>query len=811
MTDPDARPHVTGTPDEPGSPDPGLPAESGSPDLNGLTTAEATDRMARGLGNAADDRTSRTFGQIVRANVLTRFNALLGVLLVVVLVTGSWQDAAFGIVLVVNAGIGIVQEVRARRSLDALAVLSAAYARVRRDGSTREVGLTEVVLGDVLELAAGDQVPADAQVLVSDGLEVDESLLTGESDPVPRHPGDPVLSGGMVVAGRAVARATAVGPRSYARRIAADARAFTVTRSELVEGINRLLGWISWVLVVVGPILLISQLHSDQGWREALTGTAAGLVGMVPEGLVLLTSVAFAVAALTLARRGVLVQELPAVEGLARVDVLCLDKTGTLTEGRLRFGGLESLPAGGPDPGTVLAALACRPDPNPTLLALREAFPDAPDWPARAAVPFSSARRWSAVDFDGHGGWVLGAPEAVLSGPQAGTDAPAVLERAGELAARGQRVLVLARTLDRLPRPDGGPVRLPGREPAALLTFQERVRPDAAETLAYFAAQGIAIKVISGDSPRTLAAVAAQVGIPAGDQVVDARGLPDDPRDLAAVLRGHAVFGRVTPQQKRAMVRALQADGHVVAMTGDGVNDALALKDADIGVAMGSGAAATRGVAQLVLVGNRFDRLPGVVAEGRRVMGNIERVAGLFVVKNVYSAILSLAVAVAAFPFPFLPRQLTVISTLTIGLPAFVLALGRSRDRFRPGFLRRVLRFAVPTGVLVGAGAFTSYALARMLSLPQDQARTAATITVLVAGLWILALLSRPLVAWKLALVTAMAAVFVAGLAVPPVRDFFQLAVPLDGLGEALALGAGVAAGSTAVLRAAEHTPLHLR
>ncbi len=443
----------------------------------------------------------------------------------------------------------------------------------------------------------------------------------------------------------------------------------------------------------------------------------------------------------------------------------------------------------------ALGALAARPDPNSTLLALREAF-DAPDgWSEEHAVAFSSARKWSGVSFTGRGSWLLGAPEVVL----AGAGAPAVLRRAGELAAQGRRVLVLAFTeqpLARTPLPV-----LPDARPVALLRFEERIRPDAAATLGYFTQQGIAIKVISGDSPRTLAAVAAEVGVPGAERVVDARGLPDDAAAVAEAVAANTVFGRVTPQQKRAMVAGLQSRGHVVAMTGDGVNDALALKDADIGVAMGSGAPATRGVAQLVLVENRFDRLPGVVAEGRRVMANIERVAGLFVVKNVYSAILSLAVAVAALPYPFLPRQLTVISTLTIGVPAFVLALAANRQRFRPGFLTRVLRFSVPAGVLVGAGSFASYALARLLSVPQDQARTAATVTVLVAGLWILVLLSRPLVAWKFALVAAMAGIFVLGMAVPVVRDFLRLAVPLDGLGEAVAIGVGVGLAATAVQR----------
>jgi cation-transporting ATPase E len=570
---------------------------------------------------------------------------------------------------------------------------------------------------------------------------------------------------------------------------------------------------------------------------------------MVPEGLVLLTSVAFAVAMLTLARRGVLVQELPAVEGLARVDTLCLDKTGTLTEGRLTFGSYEligsvtpgdALPGGTtPDDAcatgkddvrAALGALAGRPDPNSTLLALREAFAAPHGWQAEQVVAFSSARKWSSVRFADRGTWVLGAPEVVLASPEA----QPVLRRAEELAGQGRRVLVLARATGAAPSSPSPPSsppsssssspppppspspspsssnasrtapELPNVRPLALLMFDERIRPDAADTLDFFARQQIAIKVISGDSPRTLRAVATRVGVPGADRVVDARDLPDDPAALGPLLAEHSVFGRVPPHQKRAMVQALRAGGHVVAMTGDGVNDALALKDADIGVAMGSGASATRAVAQLVLVDNRFDRLPGVVAEGRKVMANIERVAGLFVVKNLYSAILSLSVAVAALPYPFLPRQLTVISTLTIGLPAFILALAPNQQRFRPGFLRRVLRFSVPTGVLVGAGSFLSFWLARLLSLPENQARTAATITVLVAGLWILILLSRPPAAWKLALVAGMAGVFAAGLAVPVTRDFFELAVPLDGLAEATGIGIMVAAAATGVLRIAE-------
>ena len=776
----------------------------------GLSATEVATRVAAGQLNAVDEHTSRSVVQIVRANVFTRFNAILGILAVLVLTTGSWKDATFGLLMIANALIGIVQEARAKRTLDSLAVLNAPSAHVRRDGVTIELPVEQIVLGDTIELRAGDQVPADGAVIDTHELEVDESLLTGESDPVLKAVDDEVRSGSIVVAGRGLVTTTAVGADSYARRIAADARRFTVTKSELMTGINTLLAYISWALVVVGPILFWSELRSNSNWRTAITGATAGLVGMVPEGLVLLTTLAFLVASLTLARQQVLVQELPAVEGLARVDVVCLDKTGTLTEGDIEFTAFEPVRDPVPDGDidgdieggieAVLGALADDPNPNGTLVALARSFKAPDGWSRTGSVAFSGARKWSGVTFADHGTWVLGAPEIVLARtvgePRVGGE-PRV--RADELATTGQRVLVLARSAGVL---HGGD-QLPEVTPVALLMFDERVRPDAAETLRYFGEQGVALKVISGDNPRTVAAVAARVGLPGAARSFDARELPDDPEQLADVLESHDVFGRVTPQQKRAMVRALQSRGHVVAMTGDGVNDALALKDADIGVAMGSGAAATRAVAQLVLIDDQFAHLPRVVAEGRRVIANIERVASLFVVKNIYSLVLSLAVAIARVPFPFLPRHLTIISSLTIGIPAFVLALTPNTTRYRPGFLSRVLRFSVPAGVLTAAGVFLSYRVARTLQVPSDQARTAACITTVVIGLWIVVLLANPMAGWKIGLVAAMAGLFVLAIVIPPARTFFALAVPIKALGESLAIGAATAAAIGASRRLA--------
>ncbi|GIU87129.1 MAG: magnesium-transporting ATPase [Acidimicrobiia bacterium] len=602
-----------------------------------------------------------------------------------------------------------------------------------------------------------------------------------------------MLSGSIVVAGSGRFQATRVGDDAYARRLAREARRFALARSELVDGINTILRYVTWALVPTAALLALSQFRAHEGWREAAAGVVAGVVAMVPEGLVLLTSLSFGIAAVTLARRKVLVQELPAVEGLARVDVVCLDKTGTITEGVISFDELEHFDPDDPV-AEALGALAADEARNATMNALCEAFPAPSGWERTASVPFSSARKWSGATFGDHGTWVLGAPEIVWADRPA--DDP-VRGRADVLAAEGRRVLLLART-------DAAFVdeSLPdGLRASALVLFEEQVRPDAAETLRYFARQGVALKVISGDNPRTVGAVARRVGLPGGDDPVDARTLPDDPDELADVLERSSVFGRVTPHQKRAMVGALQRRGHVVAMTGDGVNDALALKDADIGVAMGSGAPATRAVAQLVLLDGRFAHMPGVVGEGRRVIANIERVANLFVTKTVYAMLLAILVGVMRWEYPFLPRHLTIVSSLTIGIPAFFLALAPNLRRYIPGFVPRVLRFAVPCGFVAAAATFGSYALARdVAGVALDEARTTATLVLLVVGLWVLNILARPITPFRGVLFGSMVACFVAVLAIEPLREFYALDLPER---EALVEGLIVAAVACALLEVA--------
>jgi cation-transporting ATPase E len=741
----------------------------------GLSAAEVGRRVANGQVNDVPSAPTRTVGQIFRANLFTRFNFLLGSLLAVILVVGPLQDALFGLVIVANTVVGIVQELRAKRTLDRLEVVNAPRAKVVRDGQVAELAVGQVVLDDVLEAAAGDQVVVDGEVLEAAGLEVDESLLTGESETVARQPGDRLLSGSFVAAGSGRYRATKVGREAYAVQLTEQARRFTLARSELRAGVDQILKYVTWALVPTAALLFVSQLRLEHGVRAGLSGAVAGTVAMVPEGLVLLTSVAFAVGVVRLGRRQVLVRELPAVETLARVDVICFDKTGTITAGDLAVQELvpQDGAAGEEEAAAALGALAAAdPNPNATLRAIGQAFPAPGGWRPEAAVPFSSARKWSGASFATRGSFVLGAPEVLLA-PD-GDGRAELLRQAERIAVQGRRVLLLAHSA----RPLDGDAPPPALVPRAMVVIGDRVRGDAADTVAWFAAEGVQVKVVSGDHPRTVGAVAGQVGIAGADHPVDARTLPEGRAELAGLLEARSVFGRVVPHQKRAMVEALGSRGHVVAMTGDGVNDVLALKDADLGIAMGSGSPASRAVAELVLMDGRFATLPAVMAEGRRVIANIERVAKVFVTKTVYATVLALAVGLAGLAFPFLPRHLTLISSLTIGIPGFLLALEPNTQRSRPGFVRRTLTFAIPAGLTAAFGTLVAYQVADVANVPQDQARTTATLALAGLGLVVLALAARPLNQLRRVLLMAMAAAFAVVLTVPFLRAFFALDLP---------------------------------
>lgn len=747
----------------------------------GLTAAEVAARTAAGEANVTPSRTSRTIGQILRANLLTRLNALIGALAALVLVFGHPLDALFGWVVIFNSGIGVIQELRAKRTLDRLAVLARAPVRVRRDGSDVEVEPEAVVRGDLMLLGPGERVPVDGVMARDEGLEIDESLLTGEADPVPKRPGDEVLSGSFAVAGTGAFTATRVGRDSYAAGLVAEASAFSLAHSELYQGINRLLRFLTWAALPVGTLLVIRQLTSAQTLADSVVSSVAGVVPMIPEGLMLMTSIAFAAGVARLGRRRCLVQELPAVEVLARVDTLCLDKTGTLTEPGMSL--REIVPAGGgpdrADLDRVLAALvAADPSPNPTVRAVAEAVGAPPDWPVAETVPFSSARQYSGAAFAGQGGWLLGAPEVVLP---AGDD---LRDHAERLAGEGLRVLALVQTPD-LTAGTG--------HPAALVVLEQKLRPAAADTLRWFSDQEVAAKVVSGDNAAAVGAIGRRLALPGAEHPVDARELPEGPA-LADALGSHTVFGRVAPHQKRAFVRAWRSRGRTVAMTGDGVNDTLALKDADLGIAMGSGSGATRAVAKVVLLDDDFTSLPRVLAEGRRVLANIERVANLFLTKTVYSILLAVLVGIAHLPYPFLPRHITLIASLTIGIPAFFLALAPSYERARSGFVRRVLRFAAPAGTVCAAATFAAYLLARERTDDLVTQRSVAAITLFVVAFVALTLIARPLSTWKAALLGTMAGAFTLVLAVPSARQVAQLELPAPRTTLVVALVAGAAA-----------------
>ncbi len=748
----------------------------------GLTRSEVDARIAAGETNAVVEVTSRPLSEIIKANVFTRFNALLGALLVLVLLTGSYKNALFGIALVVNSLLGIAQEWNAKRKLDSLAVLHAPTAVVLRDGTCVELASAEMVRGDVVALRPGDQVSADGSVLVTDNLEVDESNLTGESDAVAKAVGDPVSSGTAVVAGTGWYRADVVGPAATAQRLAAEAKVFTRAHSEVQHSTNVLLRWLTWIVIVMLPIAAWSQWHAvgDRGWRSVVLRTAAGMVGLVPEGLVVLTTLAFLLAAVQLTRKQALVQELPAVELLARVDVICVDKTGTLTQGEIGFEGLEVLDGEADEHvREVLAALAHDTAGNQTSHALARAFPDA-NLEVTDRAAFSSARKWSGGVVEGQA-WLLGAPDVLLP---ASADRQ-LIAQVHALSDAGSRVLLLARA-DGLPAAGDAPT---GILPAAIVELGELVRDDARQTLDFFRAQGVRVVVISGDTPRTVTAVGRAVGLDIREPV-DARTLPDDGEELAEIVERTTIFGRVTPAQKRAIVHALQSRGHVVAMTGDGVNDVLALKDADIGIAMGNGAQATKAVAQLVLLDSKFAHLPEVLAEGRRLIGNVERVASLFVTKNVMSAISILAAAFFGLAYPFLPSQLTLVSTLTIGIPAAILALGPNHRLYQPGFLRRILEISVPAGIVAGVSAFAVYAALSHGEVGEPIASTAALTSLLVTMLWLLGCLARPYRVWKVVVVAAMAGLATLAYLLPAGRSFFAIHWDPQALGWGLFSGA---------------------
>ena len=778
----------------------------------GLTPKEVAQRIESGQSNAVKTSTSRSVQDIVRANVFTLFNGIIFAAMVLVLITGSWRDAVFGFVIIINTGIGIVTELRAKRTLDKLSILVASEFLVHRDGKDVEVSHNEIVLDDLLWIRAGEQVPADGQIIQTWGLELDESMLTGESRTVRHKVGEQVYSGATAVSGMALVKVNAVGSHSYAATLTAQAKVYKKTVSDLNKGINTILKFMTFLVVPLCILLILSQIHTVGGWgtalstgewRQAVVSAVAGVVGMIPEGLVLLTSLNFAVAAMRLARHDTLVQELESVETLARVDALNLDKTGTITDGGIAFDRLvmlDSANSAAEQAATQALYDCCNEEqPNGTGQAVLAGL-KAQGYGAGAVesrVPFSSARKWSAVRKSGET-WYMGAPEVIISALEG--DYSSVLQQVNEYANDGNRVLLVARSTAPLSPRSGlrdaveganvsdGPQLDVQAEPVALVLCSEKIREDAERTLAWFREQGVRCRVISGDNPVTVGAIARRVKLTGDHEPVamDARELPEDVNELARVLENVDVLGRVLPAQKRAIVQALHTQNHVVAMTGDGVNDALAIKEADLGIAMGNAAPATKAVAQVVLVDSKFSHLPDVVARGRQVMANMERVASLFLVKTVYSALISLGVVLTQIPYPYLPRHITYIGALTIGMPAFILALAPNTRRYIPGFLKRVVTFALPGGIATALSVLlAAWVLPPVMgwNVTGDAAdlsalRATSAIILFAMGVFVLARVARPLNGWRGVLVAVFAAAGVIGAFVPFVANFFALILP---------------------------------
>ncbi len=758
---------------------------------SGLTEAEATRRL-QARGPQRPPATSRSYASIVRANVFTIFNLILAVAGAVTIAFGEWQDSLFLGILFFNSAIGIVQEVRAKKALDQLAALVAPTATVVRDSAARQVSVDNVVVGDLLRVQAGDQIVADGRIETATGLQIDESILTGESRPVLRAPGDDVRSGSFVAEGIGEFEVTAVGDQSYASKIAGEARSFRHPRSPLERALNKLLLTLVAIMVPLGLVLGYALYHRHTKVGDAVPTAVAAVVTLVPEGLILLTSLTFAVAALRIARRGALVQQLNALESLASVDLVCTDKTGTLTEPEPKV--LEDVPAPGVMKDELERALgrygASAASRTSTLDAIRSAFAAPAEHPADE-VPFSSSRRWSAVAL-GNDRYVLGAPELFpLDG---------LKERAETEAAQGRRVVAIGTTttdLGDVRAEEGPPSDL---HPLGIVVIGERLRPNARETVEYLLAQGVELRVLSGDRPETVAAIARDAGVPEKGPPLDGSDLPTSRAALAKAVLETSVIGRISPEGKKSVVEALTAAGKYVAMIGDGVNDVPALKASRLGIAQGTGSQMARSVADLVLVRDDFGSVPDMVVEGRKVLRNLTRVTKLFITKSAFAVFLVVSIGLTPTAYPLLPRHLSLVASLAIGIPAFFLALAPSAGEFRiKGFLRDIARFAIPAGTAAGLGVLSSYTFViDVLDRPLDESRTVAATVLLIVGLYLILALESTTArrgAWVGALCAVLGGVYALVLITPFARNFYALAIPSPLAWLAIAAGAALAIG----------------
>lgn len=739
--------------------------------LTGLNDEQVNIRIKEGKVNYVPKAPARTFGQILRANLFTSFNAINVVLAVIIILAGSPKNAIFVGVILVNTLIGVAQELRAKDILEKLSVISMAQAKVLRNGEINEIPIDNIVLDDVLYLETGMQVLADAEVIENNGLEVDESMLTGESDAIGKREGDALLSGSFIVAGECYARVNKVGKETYSSSLAEEAKQFKITNSELQSAINKIFKVLLWIIIPLTILLTVTQLRvPDATWQSAAIGTVSGIIGMIPEGLVLLTSATFIVSIIKLSKFDTLVQELCATEVLARVDVLCLDKTGTLTQGDLKLSEVRVI--GDTDKLEVDRALAALvhnlPSKNPTQKAILDKYKEYDqNLKCIDKIPFSSKRKWGGLTFEGDlGSWILGAPEVIL-----GKEYVFIKNIVEEEAKKGKRVLLLAKFHGE----ELSDSLLGKIESIALLLIEDIIREAAPDVLDYFNKQGVEVKIISGDSPVTVSEVARRAGVQSWNKYVDARELPEDDDEFKNLVKETTVFGRVTPHQKKKIVTALQEMDHTVAMTGDGVNDVLALKASDCGIAMANGSDATKAVAQLVLMKSDFSALPKVLEEGRKQINNLERVSELFLSKTIYSILLAFVCSVMFLPYPILPIQLSLVGSCAIGIPAFFLAMLPSTGGVKKGFLTRVITVSIPNGIILAGFTVGTFLISLALGVGMQQSRTLALLMFAGISMVILFRVAKPLTNFKAVLCLSMFGIMILAFITPIGRYIFSL------------------------------------
>lgn len=709
-----------------------------TPAETGLTQEQAAERANAGWSNGLAKSAGKTEWDIVAQNLFTFFNLVFVILAVALALAGSSvKNMTFLVVVVCNLCIGCYQEIRAKRAVDRLTLVAAQKIRTIRDGKTEVLPSDLLVRDDIVEFVVGDQICADGVMLTGD-LQVNEALITGEEDAVEKMPGDSLLSGSFVISGKARVRLTGVGEDAFAAKLAQAAKEDPrAARSEMMRALDKLIRWVGIALIPVGLLLFYQEFWVlQQSIRDSAEATVAALVGMIPEGLYLLTSIAMAASSLKLTKSKVLVKDLNCIEALARVDVLCVDKTGTITEPGMEVEQVVPLTEDSYDRmEDILTAIYTGIEPeNDTARALTEMFAGQTNWVCEKRIPFTSEKKWSAALFRGQGAFVVGAPEFVMGARYA-----QLQETVEEWSKRGSRVLLVAAHAGEL-----SDYLEPGKlRPLALVILSNRIRPAAPQTFAYFKEQGVAIKVISGDNPLTVSQVALRAGIEGAENHVDASAL-ETQEEITQAAVNYTVFGRVTPDKKKALLQALKAAGHTVAMTGDGVNDVLALKEADCSIAMASGAQAASQVAQLVLLQSDFAAMPAIVGEGRRVINNIQRAASLFLVKNILSLGLALACLLAGFAYPFVPFHLTLISALTIGVPSFFLAMEPNYERVSGRFLPTVLRRALPGGLTNLIAVFATQLILRNLSFAPELISTACAAVLATVGMLVLRQTCKP-------------------------------------------------------------------